>query len=265
MNAQKSLYEGQDVYGSQTLRQRSNQDIMSSGEFYLKKDEGIFSDSYIIGVRPQYLEITFKSNQGLIKVDGKEVWKVNKNQNKKKIGPLFPGNHKVYVESYFSYANMTLKEEHQENLLGLSQTTEARYELTGSGIKATSKHAGVQVYMNNQKTPFIIYVGNGDTTVYPVKYDGSQTIYGVAKYPWGESKKSKSIRIDDASKEYDVTPPLFPSAKAKESFMDVLKAFGEDRAKVLTTKNPGHYRNIHPKHRGNMERRERGLCPIIFS
>jgi uncharacterized membrane protein YvbJ len=95
MQSQKALYEDEETDVG-LLQQHSKENILNSGEFYLKKVSGLLSDSYVIGVRPQYLEIYMQNDNGIIKVDNKAVLKVSKTKNNTRIGPLFPGEYQVY-------------------------------------------------------------------------------------------------------------------------------------------------------------------------
>jgi uncharacterized membrane protein YvbJ len=67
----------------------------------LKKESGIFSDSYVIGVRPQYLDITMENDNGIVKVNDEELMTVSKDNHTAKAGPLFPGEYPVSLVTHF--------------------------------------------------------------------------------------------------------------------------------------------------------------------
>jgi hypothetical protein len=237
MQSQKALYEDEETDAG-LLQQQSKENILNSGEFYLKKESGLFSDSYVIGVRPQYLEIYMQNDNGIIKVDNKAVLKVSKTKNNTRIGPLFPGEYQVYCETYFDYAKMKVTDQSTVSLFGLDNTTSKSVQLTGNKLSIRTLFSGVKIYLNNQPTPFV--VGEDKTDIYPVKFDGSQTLQGVVKFPWGESRSEKFVISNGSS--YSLTPPL--QEKAKKEAWSVVEPFLKSRAEVLMKKDVNAYKGI---------------------
>jgi len=78
MTGQQALLEEEEYVNTGMLDTIAPEELLASGELYLKKESRFLSDTFTIGVRPQYVNITLENNNGTISVDGKEVLKVTK-------------------------------------------------------------------------------------------------------------------------------------------------------------------------------------------
>ncbi|MBA4495567.1 hypothetical protein ACFO25_15460 [Paenactinomyces guangxiensis] len=239
MNAQKALYEDEKnpEIDSYLLRQSSNEEIMSSGIFYLKQEWGLFSDSYTIGVRPQYIQLTSNNPDAVIEVDGEVVLKTKK-ANSTKVGPLFPGIHKIHGERYFHYTDTTETYDTAVNLFDFESVTPVEINITGTVVKAESDLAGVQVLLNGKPTPFA--VKKDKMEVYPVRLDGSQKIQGSFQLPWGGVLKSEELVIEAEYDLYDITPDLWEEKKV----VQLMNTFIEDFNKALNEEEVGYFKSV---------------------
>src|SRR5690606_15978193 len=113
------------------LDKMSPDQLLNSGELYLKKKKGFWSDSYTIGVRPQYLNITLENDNGTITVDGKETHEVSKGNHSVKLGPLFPGEYQVDFKTKFDYVGKEITESEPVSLLGMESETDYSKLVTG--------------------------------------------------------------------------------------------------------------------------------------
>lgn len=233
MIAQQALYENAENLNTGLLDKHSPAEVLGAGEFYLKKMPGLFSDSYAIGVRPQYLEITLENENGSVKVNNTEILKASKDNHTAKLGPLFPGEYEVSLVTHFEYANQDIAQNETVSLFGFEPVTQKSHFITGDQVKITSSLDGVEVYVNNKPTPFVL--GDEDSEYfYPAFSDGSQTIQGVAKFPWGESR-SEAVSITNLSDSYSLTPPLLD--QTKQEVLAFVRQFLETRAKAFETKD----------------------------
>lgn len=236
MIAQQALHENAETINTGLLDKHSPAEVLGAGEFYLKKESGLFSDSYSVGVRPQYLEITLENDNGIVKVNNKELMKASKDNHTAKLGPLFPGEYDVSLVTHFDYANQEITQNETVSLFGFEPVTENSYFISGDQVRITSSLDGVEVYLNDKPTPFVIGTKeqSAEDYFYPAFADGSQKLQGVAKFPWGESR-SEAVPITNLSESYSLTPPL--QDQTKEEVLAFVRQFLETRAKSYETKD----------------------------
>lgn len=233
MIAQQALHENAEYINTGLLDKHSPAEVLGAGEFYLKKESGLFSDSYSVGVRPQYLGITLDNDNGIVTVNNQEIMKVSKDNHSAKLGPLFPGEYDVNLVTHFDYVNQDITRNETVSLFGFEPVTEKSFFITGDQVKIASSLDGVEVYVNDKPTPFVL--GDDESEYfYPAFSDGSQTIQGVAKFPWGESR-SEAVSITNLSDSYNLTPPLLD--QTKEEVLAFVRQFLETRAKSYETKD----------------------------
>ena len=266
MIGQQALLEEAEHVNTGLLDTMSPDQLLKSGELYLKKKKGFLSDTFTIGVRPQYLNVTLENDNGTITVDGKEAGSVTKGNHSVKLGPLFPGEYQVEFKTKFDYAGKEITESETVSLFGMESETDYSRFVTGDQVRINSRLGEVQAYVNDQPTPFIdrshIEDASGDY-FYPALSDGSQKIYGVAKFPWGESK-SEPVMIDDLSAEYDITPPL--QEQTRKEVLDFVKLFLETRAKAYASKDVSALEKMYPHHEGDLlEEVQDSLDNLYFS
>ncbi|MCJ8014734.1 hypothetical protein MUG84_23925 [Paenibacillus sp. KQZ6P-2] len=268
MAGQQALLEEAEYLNTGLLDNMSPEQLLNLGEMYLKKESGFLSDTFKIGVRPQYANITLENDNGTIAVDGKEVLKVSKDNHSAKVGPLFPGEYQVDFTTSFDYVKQEIKKSETVSLFGLEPETDYSDFVTGDGVKIRSDLGEVQVYVNDQPTPLVhrSRMDNKESSdiFYPAFSDGSQKIQGVAKFPWGESK-SEPLVIDDLSSEYDITPKL-----KEETVREVLKfvnLFLETRAKAFGSNDMSELKKMYvPDPEGDLiEEVENGLNDLYYA
>ncbi|MEC0202787.1 hypothetical protein P4H39_09120 [Paenibacillus lautus] len=251
---QQALLEEADYVNTGLLDSMSPEELLNAGELYLKKESGFLSETFKIGVRPQYLNITLENDNGTIKVDGKEILKVAKDNQSSKMGPLFPGDYQVDLTTMFEYADKEITESETVSLFGLESETDYSRYVTGEQVKINSDLGEVQVYLNDKPTPFIqrSYMDTEQESsdyFYPAFDDGSQKIYGVAKFPWGEAK-SEPVIIEDLSSDYDITPKLLE--ETAHEVIDFVRQFLDSRAKAYGSKDVSELEKIYPHHEGDL-------------
>lgn len=252
MMGQQALLEEAEYVNTGLLDKMSPDQLLNSGELYLKKKKGFWSDSYTIGVRPQYLNITLENDNGTITVDGKETHEVSKGNHSVKLGPLFPGEYQVDFKTKFDYVGKEITESEPVSLLGMESETDYSKMVTGDQVRINSRLGEVQAYVNDQPTPFIQRSYMDDSSgdyFYPAFSDGSQKIYGVAKFPWGESK-SEPVVIDDLSDNYDITPPL--QEQTRKEVLDFVTLFLETRAEAYGSKDISELEKLYPNFEGDL-------------
>ncbi|SHF25308.1 hypothetical protein SAMN05444392_11215 [Seinonella peptonophila] len=111
--AQQSLLdqESNSFQSNELLSTTSPDQILNAGSLYLKKEEGIFSDSYLIGVRPHYIFIKTEPSNANIKIEGKDVHTTTKQGEVFKYGPVMPGIYQIEGSREYPYRKVTEKEE----------------------------------------------------------------------------------------------------------------------------------------------------------
>ena len=241
MIAQQALHGNAEYINTGLLDEHSPEEVLGAGEFYLKKESGLFSDSYAIGVRPQYLEITMENDNGVVKVNGNELFQVSKEKHTERSGPLFPGEYDVSLVTRFDYANQEIAENETVSLFGFESVTENSYFVSGERVELSSSLDGVEVYLNDKPTPFVL--GDDDPEYfYPAFEDGSQTLQGVAKFPWGEAR-SEAVVINELSEIYRLTPAL--ADETKNEVLAFARTFLDTRAKSFETKDVSALRQMY--------------------
>ncbi|MCJ8010835.1 hypothetical protein MUG84_03630 [Paenibacillus sp. KQZ6P-2] len=263
--AQQALLEEAEYLNTGLLDRLSPDEVLNAGELYLKKESGFLSDTFKIGVHPQYMNITLENDNGIITVDGVEISKVSKDNHSTKVGPLFPGEYQVEFTTTFDYAKKDISQSETVSLFGLESETEYSDYVTGQSVKINSDLGEVQVYLNDQPTPFIQRSNREESSeyFYPAFDDGSQKIQGVAKFPWGESK-SEALVIEDLSKVYNITPEL--QQETKQEVLDFVQLFIKTRAKAYGTKDVSELEKLYPHHEGDLlEDVQDGLGRLYYS
>lgn len=179
LHSQLALYQsdGNDFYGT---------DAFAWVDYYLKREEGVLFDSYSIGVRPYYMRIKASEKGGTVKVDGEEVLTPEEG-NIKVVGPLMPGRYKVEGSKKYPYA--LVKDTREVALFDDTDgEVEVEVDLTGTHVELYSAFGDTRVIVNGKPT---------DKTVKelkkfgPVSQDGSVTLQGERKFPWGVSRSDK--------------------------------------------------------------------------
>lgn len=251
--AQQALLEEAKYVNTGLLDRMSPDEVLSAGELYLKKESGFFSDTFKIGIRPQYLNVKLENDNGTIKVDGTEVLKVSNGNQSIKVGPLFPGDYQVDFTTTFDYAKKDVSKSETINLFGLEPETAYSELVTGDSVKIYSDLMEIQVYLNDQPTPFFqkSYMDREESSdyFYPAFNDGSQKIQGVAKFPWGESR-SEAITIEDLSADYNITPKL--QDKTVQEVLDFVRLFLKTQAEAYGSKDVSELEKLYPHHKGDL-------------
>lgn len=111
--AQQSLLdqESNSLQSNELLSTNSPDQILNAGSFYLKKEDGFFSDNYVIGVRPHYIFVKANPDKAVIKIDGKKVYTTKTKEEVYKYGPALPGIYQVEGEKKYPYRTVTEKQE----------------------------------------------------------------------------------------------------------------------------------------------------------
>lgn len=263
LEGQRALLEGDEYVNTGLLDHMSAAELLSIGEFYLKEEPGFPSNTYSIGVRPQYLEITMENDNGTVYINDEAFMQVSNAEQTKTAGPLFLGEYDIRFTTTFDYANQEVTETETVSLFGVEPTTQLTKRVTGDHVELKSGLQEVQIYVNDQPTPFTITDGNVTTSFYPAVADGSQTVYGVAAFPWGEAK-SEPVTITDLEQTYDVTPQL--SIETKDEILAFAQSFLEARARAYGSKDTSEVEKLYPYHDGDLlQRIEYELGDLYFA
>ncbi|GAA5344427.1 hypothetical protein CLV97_12322 [Planifilum fimeticola] len=185
-------------------------------DYYLKLEEGVLFDSYSIGIRPYYLHIKVDETGGTVKVDGEEVLS-SKQGSSKVMGPLMPGQYKVEGTKKYPYA--LVKDVWELDLFFDEQgQVKVNLDLTGTHINLDSAFEDTRVIVNgkplNKTVKELQEFG-------PVSLDGSITLQGERKFPWGVTRSDKKIVTEGMTK-VDLTPLPFANKKGKDQIVQTI-------------------------------------------
>lgn len=241
LEAQKNLHDpksktsaGGSHYGADEMYKMSISEIKKSGAYYLKKEEGIFFDSYSIGVRPYYITVSTNKPGAVIKMDGEEVFKSSKGQLSKKIGPLMPGIYKLTGSKQFPYAKVKNKRTADLFLADETQrVTEVSLNLSGKKVEVESEFSDTEVYVNGKKVGVVKDLEEFG----PVSVDGSVKIHGKKKFPWGESQ-SQEKKVTKDTDTVDLTPLPFSDKKGRKVLTDTVNTFAKERIQAQVKQKP---------------------------
>lgn len=179
-------------------------------DYYLKREEGILFDSYSVGVRPYYLYINTIGDGGTVKLNGKIV--LGPKEGRRKVyGPLMPGHYTVEGSKKYPYA---LVEDIQEMDLFADNDGQVavNLDLTGEYVELHSDFENTRVLVNGKPLKKTVEKLGGSFG--PVSLDGSITLQGERKFPWGVARSDKQKLTEDTTKVY-LTPNPFNGKKAK--------------------------------------------------
>ena len=187
-------------------------------DYYLKQEEGILFDSYSIGVRPYYLHIKASEAGGTVKVDGEEVL-TSKQGRTKMYGPLMPGRYKVEGSKKHPYV---LVEDTREVDLFADDDGQVAVDLdlTGEYIKLESAFENTRVIVNGKTLKKTIEELGGKFG--PVPLNGSITLQGERKFPWGVARSDKK-KVTENTTDVNLTPNPFKGKKAKNEKNKIIK------------------------------------------
>lgn len=185
-------------------------------DYYLKLEEGALFDSYSIGVRPYYLHIKVGESGGTVKVDGEEVLS-SKQGGSKVLGPLMPGQYKVEGTKKYPYA--LVKDVRELDLFFDEQgQVKVDLDLTGTYIHLDSVFEDTQVIVNGEPIKKTV---KELQEFGPVSLDGSITLQGERKFPWGVTRSVKQKVTEDMTK-VDLTPLPFADKKGKDQIVKTI-------------------------------------------
>ena len=212
LHSQLAMYQsdGNEIYGS---------DALAWVDYYLKKEEGVLFDSYSIGVRPYFLHIKTNKSGGTVKVDGETVL-TSKEGDAKMLGPLMPGEYEVEGTKKYSYA--VVKSAKKVKLFAREDgQAEVQVDLTGEYIQLRSGFKDTRVIVNgkpiNKTVEEVSKFG-------PVSRDGSITLQGEGKFPWGTSRSDK-IKVAENMIAVDLTPKPYADKKGRDRIVKTINTF----------------------------------------
>jgi uncharacterized membrane protein YvbJ len=188
-------------------------------DYYLKWEEGVLFDSYSIGVRPYYLHIKASETGGTVKVDGKEVL-TPKQGASKVLGPLMPGKYKVEGTKKYPYA--LVSDTRTVELFGNEEgRVEVEVDLTGTYIQLDSAFKDTRVIVNGKP----IHKTVEELQKFgPVSLNGSITLQGERKFPWGVSRSDEK-KVTENTTNVDLTPKPFADKKGKDRIVQTINTF----------------------------------------
>ncbi|WJE55680.1 hypothetical protein QRE66_28175 (plasmid) [Bacillus cereus] len=185
--AQQSLLvkESNSVQSNELLRTQSPDQILNAGSFYLKKEKGLFSDNYVIGVRPHYIFVKASPDKAVIKIDKKKVYTTKTKGEVYKYGPVLPGIYQVEGERKYPYRTVTEKQE--VNLLKESKISmSARVDLALAEVKdprplieEVGKHAMILALEMYSEEPDVSRLSHLSGRDCKKREDGSITCGGI--------------------------------------------------------------------------------------
>lgn len=212
LHSQLAMYQsdGNEIYGS---------DALAWVDYYLKREEGVLFDSYSIGVRPYFLHIKTNTSGGTMKVDGETVL-TSKEGDAKMLGPLMPGEYEVEGTKKYSYA--VVRNVKKVKLFAREDgQAEVKVDLTGEYIQLRSGIKDTQVIVNgkpiNKTVEEVSKFG-------PVSRDGSITLQGEGKFPWGTSRSDK-IKVTENMAEVDLTPKPYADKKGQDQIVKTINTY----------------------------------------
>ncbi|MFO7290784.1 hypothetical protein SAMN04488025_10150 [Planifilum fulgidum] len=204
-------------------------------DYYLKWEDGFLFDSYSIGVRPYYMRIKASEKGGTVKVDGEEVLTPEEG-NIKVVGPLMPGRYKVEGSKKYPYA--LVKDTREVALFDDTDgEVEVEVDLTGTHVELYSAFGDTRVIVNGKPT---------DKTVKelkkfgPVSQDGSVTLQGERKFPWGVSRSDKK-KVEQYTASVDLTPKPFADKKGQEQIISTINAHFKQWGQAVAKGDPSVY------------------------
>ncbi|SHF30497.1 hypothetical protein SAMN05444392_11449 [Seinonella peptonophila] len=211
-----------------------------SSFFYLKKKEGFLWDTYCIGVKTGYIEVTTN-------LPGVQVWinhqPVKIVRNKGKSGPFLPGIYQIKGSKKFPYTTVTT--EREVNLFQAeNRIAKETLALSIGTIRVYSGMPDTEIVINGKKTGQT--VGNTIVDFGPVTDDGSLRIDGERSFPWGVLK-STPIPIKPNVWKFDLTPNPFSSPELKKPMLDLINRYAKERVKAKLTSSTKPYTSIHSK------------------
>jgi uncharacterized membrane protein YvbJ len=219
-------------------------EILKAGDYYISKDEGLFS-SYHIYARPYSLTVTTDQSDTTIKLNGKKV-KLTKERNlETTIQHLPPGIYTITGTTKHEYVNA--KEE--VNLFeddAFSNSKSVTLELTGEKVAIESTVENISIFINGKDTgekavvkEESIFGGSNSEEAYlfgPIPKDGSMKVHGEANYPWGIAK-SEPQTIKEDTESIDVTPNPFADKDNKDQLVQTINDFAKQQIQALVQKD----------------------------
>lgn len=244
LHAQKSIYDEKLFEASAYMSDHNltKQELLNTGNLYIKKEDGWFGTDYVIGVRPVYIKITTSSEPTELKIDGKKI-NLKKGAREQLYGPILPGKYKI--EATKKYPFSLVVDEDEVNLFDKKErTARIHMELEGSTVSFKSQLEGTELFINNQSTKQ--KVGTRSTEFGPVSTNGTLKAYGQLQLPWG-TLKSDPIPIEDSYGGIDITPNPFSSERVKNDIIKVINNYAKEIVTAQVQQNANLFTSLDEK------------------
>lgn len=215
-----------------SLRGVTTRELLEIGDFYIKKENFLWFDTYEIAARPLYLNLATNEADAVLYVDGEEVFKTTEKKKSYTYGPVMPGIYEATAEKKFEYANLTVKNEVNLFKQRGKRNIPVNLELVGERVRLNSNFEDTNVYVNGKK----VGVVKDLESFGPITKDGSVKIYGEAKFPWGTSK-SRVITVEKNVSEVGITPVPTTDKKVRDEITNLINTYAKERSKALSTKD----------------------------
>ncbi|KAA0548386.1 hypothetical protein FZW96_07365 [Bacillus sp. BGMRC 2118] len=188
LRTQAEVYEETNV---QSLPNRKDDFFLN-----IEQDGGfLFFKNYKISVEAVYITIHTNMKDTVISMNGKEVGKTDKDQDKKTFGPFIPGIYEIEARLKTDVVDLV---ESKQVVLQQSQQEE-RVELYAEQVELGLPHwlpaSEVTLWVNGKEVQATI-PKQGPATFGPVVTDGSMMIAAEATLPWGKVK-TKEVALTD--------------------------------------------------------------------
>lgn len=230
------------------LQVASDQEIMNYGDFYIKKTNGIFS-SYKLYARPYYLTIKVQEPDTVVEVSGKKLFTSANGKLEYTYGPLMPGTYTVLGTKKYNYAD--IKSKYEADLFGEKDRNSTITLEVGKKINIVSTIDNVSILINGKAVEGkAVKVENvqsltsaqRELTFGPVSTDGSMTVQGEVKYPWG-TVKSEPQTITGQNEMINITPNPFGTAEVRDKVTKTINGFAQQSIEALVKHDPSVIKN----------------------
>lgn len=214
----------------------------SSGMFTLKKNgkKWLLFNDYKFEVSPYYIEVDTNYKGTKILVDGKVSGEAKEDNNTVKVGPFFPGNHKVEGVWKGDYA--TVEDAVDVPLAGPNHTIALSSDdlnLEGEMIYPQSNFPEAKFFVNGKDTGQTF---DNIDDFGPVSLNGTVRVYAEMDFPWGKAKsKELTLGKDNDGVDLEIDPI---TDDVKKQIVETVNQYAKEWADAYRNLDPSKLKHV---------------------
>ncbi|MGG3102057.1 hypothetical protein ABEP12_02020 [Bacillus velezensis] len=229
--AQASYYESDGKVDNVISQKYLGEKVLKTGPFYIKRENSIFGDKYVLKARGYKVQISTEKNAKLT-FNGIDVESKNGS-----MGYYGPGLYSLKGSKKYDYTNVD--NEKEVVLFDLKNFNKVvNLDLSGETINVSSELPHTKLLVNGKLAEDDVHE---EESFGPVADNIS--IQGLATFPWGEGRSAK-IKVKGNNDNYNITPSPITSDEMKDKVKSLINSFAKNRVAAKERKTISLLENV---------------------